>query len=280
MSQRINQIAQRIFPTLRLAARKFIDIDGGQRASAFAYNAFFALFPLIVLFVTAASYFTGQEKAAGVVITFVEKFIPLNGEMQHYVFDTISRVIDSRGSAGTVALLMLVWLATQFFTTLIQASNRAWGTTGSNWWKLPLKSLALLATLIVGVLVGISAPLIGRMAGGLIPAVVLLRWAYRLGLLFVPWVIVFFSLAFFYRLAPHRRTKYSEIWFSALCASLLLYAAQNLFVLYLKHFAAFNAVYGAFGGIMALLVWTYVSGVIFIYCACMSAAQAATRADR
>ena len=280
MSQRINQIAQRIFPTLRLAARKFIDIDGGQRASAFAYNAFFALFPLIVLFVTAASYFTGQEKAAGVVITFVEKFIPLNGEMQHYVFDTISRVIDSRGSAGTVALLMLVWLATQFFTTIIQASNRAWGTTGSNWWKLPLKSLALLATLIVGVLVGISAPLIGRMAGGLIPAVVLLRWAYRLGLLFVPWVIVFFSLAFFYRLSPHRRTKYSEIWFSALCASLLLYAAQNLFVLYLKHFAAFNAVYGAFGGIMALLVWTYVSGVIFIYCACMSAAQAATRADR
>jgi Ca2+-transporting ATPase len=84
-----------------------------------------------------------------------------------------------------------------------------------------------------------------------------------------------FSLAFFYKLAPHRRTKYSEVWFSALCAALLLQAAQSLFVVYLKYFAAFNAVYGAFGGIMALLLWIYVSGVIFIFCACLGAAQAA-----
>lgn len=275
MQQRTLDLLGRTWDTLRLAAQKFVRIDGDQRAAAFAYSAFFALFPLMVLFVTAASYFTDRGQAAGVVISYVEKFVPLSGEMQHYVFDTLSRVIGARGKASAVALLMLVWVSTQFFTTLIHAANRAWGTTG-HWWKLPLKSLALLAILILAVLAGIGAPLAGKMAGGLLTTGLFLPRAYSLGLFFVPWLIVFLSLAFFYRLAPHRRTRYSEVWVAALCASLLLNAAQSLFVFYLRHFASFNAVYGAFGGIMALLLWTYVSGVIFIFCACLSAAQCET----
>jgi uncharacterized BrkB/YihY/UPF0761 family membrane protein len=35
-----------------------------------------------------------------------------------------------------------------------------------------------------------------------------------------------------------------------------------------------NAIYGAFGGIMALLLWIYLSGCIFIFGACLCAAQA------
>ncbi len=35
-----------------------------------------------------------------------------------------------------------------------------------------------------------------------------------------------------------------------------------------------NAIYGAFGGIMALLLWICLSGCIFIFGACLCAAQA------
>jgi YihY family inner membrane protein len=197
--------------------------------------------------------------------------------MQAFVFDTIARVIKSRGQASAIALAMLVWVAAQFFTTLIQASNRAWGTSGADWWKLPLKSLALLFAVSAAVLAGMGVPLAGKIFGGLFKTGIFLPLAYKFWLFVLPWLIVFFSLAFFYRLAPHRRTRYSEVWLAALCATLLLNWAQSLFVLYLKHIAAFSALYGAFGGIMALLLWIYLSGVIFIFCACLSAAQAATR---
>jgi uncharacterized BrkB/YihY/UPF0761 family membrane protein len=36
-------------------------------------------------------------------------------------------------------------------------------------------------------------------------------------------------------------------------------------VIYVKNFAGLNAGYGAFGGIMALLLWIYYSGYIFIW---------------
>ena len=43
---------------LRLAVKKFFLINGSQWAEAFSYNAFFSLFPLMILLVTIASTFT------------------------------------------------------------------------------------------------------------------------------------------------------------------------------------------------------------------------------
>lgn len=100
------------------------------------------------------------------------------------------------------------------------------------------------------------------------------NWVYTLGSFFIPLLVVFTSLSLFYRLAPRRTTRFSEVWVAALCATLLLLIAANLFVIYLKDFATLNAVYGAFGGIMALLLWIYLSGGIFIFGACLCAAQA------
>jgi uncharacterized BrkB/YihY/UPF0761 family membrane protein len=48
-------------------------------------------------------------------------------------------------------------------------------------------------------------------------------------------------------------------------------------VIYLKNFATLNAVYGAFGGTMALLLWIYLSGCIIIFGACLCAARAEGR---
>ena len=81
----------------------------------------------------------------------------------------------------------------------------------------------------------------------------------------------------FYKLAPRRPTRFAEVWVATLCATLLLQAAESLFVIYLKNFSTINAIYGAFGGIMALLLWIFLSGCIFIFGACMSAVQAEAR---
>ena len=42
----------------------------------------------------------------------------------------------------------------------------------------------------------------------------------------------------------------------------------------LEDFATLNAVYGAFGGMLALLLWIYLSGSVFIFGACLCAGQA------
>lgn len=269
------RIVHRVRSILGLTVKKFMQIDGAQWAGAFAFNAFFSLFPLMILLVTIVSSFVDWDRAGKEVIAYMESYVPISGDMQHYIFNVIAGVIDSREQASVIAFLILVWSSLQCFTTLIVATNRAWGSSVYNWWRLPLKSLALLGTTAGAVLLGMAVPVLIRMAKGwLFPMHVFRSWVYDLGSFVVPLVVVFFGLGLFYRFAPSRPTRFAEVWPAALSATILLRAGESLFIIYLKDFATLNAVYGAFGGIMALLLWIYVSGCVFIGGACLCAGQA------
>lgn len=281
VSEQINQKSRTAWSIFVDAIDTFARIDGTQWAGAFAHFAFFALFPLIVLFVTVASTFIDREIAGAQIIAYVETYVPIDGEEQRYIFDTVGGVIKARGQASLIALVMLCWAGMGFFSTLIRATNRAWGVDAHSWLSLPLTSLLFLAIMVAAVLLSIAVPMVSRMVQDwLLPSRDFQSWVYDLGGSTIPILVVFLSLSFFYWMAPRRRTRFSEVWIAALCATLLLQAAKNLFVIYLKHFVSLNAVYGTFGGIIALLLWIYLSGCIFVFGACICAAQARRSAER
>jgi Ca2+-transporting ATPase len=279
MPGKSEKFMSRIWSSLYLAVKKFFQIDGPQWAGAFAFYAFFALFPLIILLVTFGSVLIDQGEAEKQVVAYVESYIPISGEMQRYIFGAVEGVVDARGEAGVVAILMLVWATIQFFTTLIFTTNRAWGTNVGNWWRLPLKSLLLLGIMIGAVLVGIAMPMLAGMVQDWLFPLQEFHFGYALGNFFIPLFVVFLNLSLFYKLAPRRLIRFSEVWAAALCTTVLLRTGESLFVIYLERFATLNAVYGAFGGIMALLLWIYLSGCIFIFGACLCVAQAETLMD-
>lgn len=276
---RLWRTIRRAWRVVGFAGTRFAGIGGTQLAGAFAFNAFFSLFPLMILLVTVVSTFVDREIAGQEVIASLEGYIPMGGEMQQSVASAIAGVITARDKARTVASLALAWTAFQCFATLIVATNRAWGSTAYNWWRLPLKSLILLGSTAGAVLLGMAVPVLMRMARSwLFPAYEYRLWFYGLVSFFIPSVVVFAGLLLFYRFAPSRPTRFVEVWVAALCATVLLRAGENLFIVYLKDYATLNAVYGTFGGIMALLLWIYLSGAVFIFGACLCAGQAELQA--
>jgi len=275
MPRQFDQKARRVWAILCLAVKNFMRIDGAQRAGAFAFNAFFSLFPLMVLLVMITSYFIDPAKAGNEVIAYIESYVPISGQVERHIMETIAGVIKSRHQAGAVAFPILVWAALQCFATLTCATNHAWGITVYNWWHLPLKGLIFLAIVISTVFLGVAVPVLAKMAKDwLFPGDDFGFWLYAMRSFFLPLIVMFLGLSLFYRLAPRRPTRFAEVWAAALCATILLQVAESLFVIYLKNFATLNAVYGAFGGIMALLLWIYLSGCIFIFGACLCAAGA------
>jgi YihY family inner membrane protein len=266
-----------VWTVLSRAGRTFSKIDGAQWAGAFAFNAFFSIFPLVVLLVTVASYFVDRDQAGAEVIAYLESYVPMSGAMREQIVDTIAGVVSARGGVGVIAILMLLWAAMRCFTTLICATNRAWGLEGYNWWRLPLNSLMVLGTTAGAVLLGLAVPVLVRITKVWLPTHDFGSWVYGLGGFLIPSLAVFLGLSLFYRLAPRRRTRFAEVWVAALCATILLRVGEKLFLVYLTHFATLNAVYGAFGGIMALLLWIYLSGCVFIFGACLCAGRASAR---
>ena len=272
----------RVWKILFLAFKKFLRIDGVQWAGAFSFNMFLSLFPLIVLFVTIASTFIDSDRAGKEIIYYIESYVPISGEMHNYIFNTISGVIYAREQAGLVAFVILVWAALQCFITLIVAANRAWGTAVyKNWWHLPIRSLMLLGITASMVLLGMVLPVLMRIVKNWFFATNdFTSWLYGIGSFLIPLLLAFFGLSLFYRFAPFRSTRFAEVWVAALFSTLLLQASESLFEIYLRNFATLNAVYGTFGGIMALLLWIYLCGCIFIFGACLCAAQAETNSSK
>ena len=110
ISRRVDQHCGVVCSLLKRTTHKFFLINGSQWAEAFSYNAFFSLFPLMILIVTIASTFTSWETAGSEVINYIEGIMPLSVDMQTYIFDTVASVMKTRGQASAVAFLILIWV--------------------------------------------------------------------------------------------------------------------------------------------------------------------------
>lgn len=174
-----------------------------------------------------------------------------------------------------VAPWIFFWGAFRFFNVLIQAVNRAWETKADSWWNLPLRNLILLGITGLTLLLGLAVPVIIRIVRDhLFSSADLVLWIYNAALLAGPLLVLFCGLILFYRLAPCRPTRFVEVWTASLIVAGLLCVLENIFGMYLRDFNHFNIVYGAFAGMMALLLWIYFSGCLIIFGACLSVAQA------
>ncbi len=287
------QLLRRSAPALRLwlvqkfqitwrALVKYDETDGEQRAASFAYYAFFAMFPLIVLFITIGTSFLGdKETATSTIIAYVSKYIPLETQDTTVVITTISGVVKSRKSAGLIAFAVLVWSALRFFQALVHGVNRAWGTKEYSWWRLPIKNFLMTMILASALLLGVVVPNIVNQVQafyrkhssefGLDFGFV--SYLFEFAKLAIPLLVLFYGMSMFYKFAPRRRTLFREVWSAALFVTISLEILQRLFTLYTKNIGNFNALYGTFGSVVALLLWIYLSGAIIILGGCLSAAK-------
>jgi YihY family inner membrane protein len=251
------------------AIQRYGLIDGEQCAASFAYYAFFSLFPLILLCVAIATLFVqNREVTAGKVLIQVDQYLPLQESDRVLLLHTAQGVIEHGLGAGVLGFLVLTWSSLRFSQALVIGVNRAWGLKDYNWWKLPLKNLLMIGIVISAIALGLVTPF------ALDRAAELFGWGNVVTHIFtsiLPTLVLFYSLLLFYILAPRRNVRVAVAWPAALLGTVALEMAQSLFAIYLTRIAHFNAVYGAFGSIIALLFWIYISGVIVIFFGCFAA---------
>lgn len=264
------------------AYARWVDANGNEGAAAFAYYLLLSFLPMVILLVAAGSLFVDRDVATQAVVQWVKDYVPLTGEQEYSTAGTVGGMLAARGQISLVAIPFLFWSSLQFLSVLIRTTNRLWHSSTYNWWRLPLKSLSLLGIMVSAVLIGILLP-------GM--ALMLKKWlATRLGfpgwmfaMIFqlIPWLVLFYGMIMIYRLAPSRDTRFSEVWLGALAATLLIWIGEWLFLLYMVHFSSFNALYGALGGIVAFLMWIYLSSCVCVFgiCFCVALAEVRAKSD-
>jgi membrane protein len=263
---------------LKESRERWTEVEGDQRSAALAYYLLLALLPVVIMLVNAGSLFVDREVATRAVVQLANRYTPLTAVQEQAAEGAIRGVLAARGAISLAAFGLLIVSSLQFLRALIRTTNRVWRLKPYDWWRLPLKSLGLLGTTASAVLVGILLPGAARLVQQrLTSAFALPDWTFALVFTLIPWLALFYGVIMLYRLAPSRATTFAEVWFGALVATVMIWSGEFLFLMYAAHVVHFNVLYGTVGGVVAFLLWVYLSSGVGVLGVCWCAAQAAVR---
>ena len=88
----------------------------------------------------------------------------------------------------------------------------------------------------------------------------------------VPTIVSTLAFLLLYRLVPHRRVFWRHALVGAVVASLLFEGAKELFAIYVANVPGYNVLYGAFVTVPFFLIWVYVSWLVVLFGAELTAA--------
>src|SRR6185503_16995315 len=108
---------------LQTAIKTFTEKQAAQASAGLAYYTFFSIFPLMLLFIAGGSYFLDSHQVFNTVTQFIQQALPISRQV---INENLEEILQERGTAGIVSLLILLWSASGMFTILAYNINLAW----------------------------------------------------------------------------------------------------------------------------------------------------------
>ncbi len=250
------------------AAREALKPDSSMTAAAIAYFALLSLFPLTLLSIAIASFTLGPLIDRQLIIQKLEFIAPALGQL---FGRNIEEIIHARGPITVVAIVGLIWSGSTVFYTLTQTLSGIW----SNKRRRPVWKRRGLAILFVLVLVGpalflasLASSMITNFNNWLPSQVIPIVGGFSYLVAIILDIALFMVL---YIVLPHGSSSWREILPGAMGAGLLWELAKKAFLIFVSMYVSIsNLVYGSVAGMIAFMVWAYLSGLIFLFGAYLS----------
>src|SRR5690349_10820116 len=119
----INQLSGNRFSILENAIQTFTEKQAAQASAGLAYYSIFSIFPLLLVFIAAGSYFIDADQVFNVVTQFIQEALPISRQV---INENLQQILQTRGTAGIISILTLLWSASGMFTSLAYNINLAW----------------------------------------------------------------------------------------------------------------------------------------------------------
>ncbi len=249
---------------VRRVARKIADDRCPGLAAQLAFYFFLALFPAL-LFLVALLGSLPLEHTLARALGGLEAVAP--GELMTLLRGQLNAIEEGRkGGLLTLGIAGAIWSSAMAMVAIIDALNTAFVVPERRpWWKRRIVAILLTLALTVFTVAALALVFAGpdvtlrlAAAAGLRTSVDLLwtvlRWPLVVGLMI-------FAIDLVYHFAPNRRVPWAWVTPGSCLAMALWLLASLGFRLYVTQIGAYNATYGAIGGVIVVLLWFYLSGL-------------------
>lgn len=257
-------------PKLLIATFKGFSEDKGMKLSAsLAYYTIFSLGPLLLLIMSLASIFLGQQATEGKI------FDQLNGLLGASSAAQIQEIIKNIRFSGKTnfaliaSIVILVVGATSVFIEIQDSLNSIWKLKAKpkKGWVAFLKNRLLSSSLIISLgflmivslmvngaveyLMNIMSQYFDSLAGVLVVVINLV----------ITFLVITVLFGIIFKFLPDAKIKWKHVRTGAIFTSLLFMLGRYVIGLYITKTAT-ESTYGAAGSIVVLLVWIYYSSMI------------------
>lgn len=258
-----------LFAALKRTVKEFSQDNVSDWAAALTYYGVLSIFPGLLVLVALLGMLSSNGQKT--VQDSVEQLAP-SQQLQSLVNTVLGQVKDpgAAGIAAIVGLVVAFWSASGYTAAFMRASNAVYDVPeGRPIWKtLPIR---VGVTAVVGVMLVVSAAIVvftGKLAEIVgekigLGSVAVLAW--NIAKWPVLMILVSLMFAILYWASPNARTGGFR-WVSpgGTLAVVLWLIASAAFAIYLANFANYNKTYGTLGGVIAFLVWMWISNIAIL----------------
>jgi membrane protein len=234
-------------------------------AAAQAYYYLLAIVPLLILLLSILPYLQIDPQRA---VDFIGTILP--SQMASTFEDTIVSVVTTpRGGLLTFGILGTLWSASNAMTAFIEAINQAYDVEETrSFIKLKLMAIVLTLFMLLAVIVALILPIFGGAIIDMITQILslppetqilfqVLRWVVSIAVMSV-------VLAFLYKFAPNKSFPFKEVIIGSVITTVLWQVVSLGFSFYVSNFGSYSATYGSLGGLIVLMLWFFLTGLILV----------------
>jgi membrane protein len=261
---------------LKRTVREFREDNLTDWAAALTYYGILSIFPALLVMVSILGLI--GESATQPLLDNLADVAP--GPAQEIFTSAIQNLNESQGAAGilfVVGIAAALWSASGYVGAFMRASNSIYEVEeGRPFWKLRPVQIAITLTMMIMLTIGavavvVTGPLAEQVGSviGLGDAAVT-AWDIAKWPVLVLLVSIMFSVL--YWAAPNvKQPGFRWLTPGGVLAVIVWIVASAAFALYVANFAAYNKTYGSLGGVIAFLVWLWISNIAVLLGAEMNA---------
>ncbi len=258
--------------TLKRTLREFRDDNLADWAAALTYYGLLSLFPALIAVVSVIGLVGNPQSTTAKLTEIVTEIGP--GSAAETFSGPIESIASNQSAAGfafVLGLAVALWSASGYIGAFIRASNVIYESPeGRKFWKL--RPLQLLVTLVMVLALAalalamvLTGPVVGAVAGPLgIGSTAVDVWNVAKWPVMAAIFVLMIDLLYY--ASPNAKLRgFRWVTPGAVVALVVWALASAAFALYVANFGSYDKTYGTLAGLVALLIWFWISNLAILF---------------
>jgi membrane protein len=255
-------IFKKILDYINIIVHRFISDQCSHVAAALTFTSLLALVPLLAISVSIIKQIPAALEFLAVGQEYLfQIFVPEFGdEIKSYLLEFVIKT----QKLTTIGIVAIAFTALLTLDTIEKTLNRIWGVKKSR--NILMRFSVYFVILTFGpVLIGISLSITTYLSTLSIFSETLAngRGSYNL-LAILPLISTTLAFMLLYKIVPNTKVPFKHAFIGGVIAAVLFEFAKRGFAYFLASFSSYQLIYGALAIIPITLIWLYVSWLVIL----------------